>query len=229
MTPLVPLESRREIIRRLALGLTAAGGGILDLEAAQHVHHEASAEKKNAGAYKVKAFTPNEYKTIQRLAAIIVPADEVSGSAVDAGAPEFIDTLASQNPRLAQIFHGGLAWFDTEMLRRHDKPFVDCPEAEQTAFLDLLIKTGEEERARQAEQLVYERAEQYRGFNQYTVDRASDHGPGIRFFDWIRRMTVDAFYTSVIGVKDLNYLGNKGASKYVVPQECIDYALKRGA
>ena len=79
MSNLVQLQSidRRQAIRSLALALTAAG--TLDLDAAQHVHDATSAEKKAAGgAYKVKAFQPHEYKTIQRLAEIIVPKDDVS-------------------------------------------------------------------------------------------------------------------------------------------------------
>ena len=50
---------------------------------------------------------------------------------------------------------------------------------------------------------------------------------GARFFDWARKMTVDAFYTSAIGIKDLGYLGNKALSKYEVPKEALEYAIKR--
>ena len=67
----------------------------------------------------------------------------------------------------------------------------------------------------------------YKDFSGYTVHRANDLGPGIVFFDWVRKMTVDAFYTSPIGVKDLGYVGNRAYSKYVVPNEAMEYALKR--
>ena len=50
---------------------------------------------------------------------------------------------------------------------------------------------------------------------------------GIRFFEWARRMTVDAYYTSAAGIEDLGYLGNKGKTEFKVPQEAIDYALRR--
>ena len=220
---LVP--SRRDIVRTLALSLTAAGGGVMDLEAAQHVHEEAAAQKKT-GPYHPKAFQPHQYKTITRLAELIVPADDVSGSAVDAGAPEFIDLLASQNARLAQIFHGGLAWLDAEMRTRHDKPFTECTPAQQTALLDLLVAAERAERDRKAEETIYQRSPNYRQFSNYTVKRPSPLGPGMAFFDWVRKMTVDAFYTSPIGIKDLGYAGNKGMTKYVVPQEAIDWAIR---
>lgn len=218
--------NRREIIRTLAMSLTAAGAA-MDAEAAQHVHHAAAAEKASKGAYKVKEFRPHEYKTITRLAELIVPADSVSGSAVDAGAPEFIDTLASQNPKIAEIFHGGLGWLDAEMRHRFGKSFTDCSEAQQTEMLDVLVAADKAERERRSEELVYQRSADYRQFSNYTVKRPSPLGAGVVFFDWVRKMSVDAFYTSPVGIKDLDYRGNRGWTKYEVPKEAIDWAIAR--
>jgi gluconate 2-dehydrogenase gamma chain len=226
MSNFVPLETidRRSIIRGLALAITSAG--MLDLDAAQHVHTETSSEKAK-GAYKVKAFQPAEYKTLQRLAELIVPKDDVSGSALDAGAPEFIDLLSSENEELADIFHGGLAWLDAEMRKRHKSTFVGATPAQQTGMLDVLVEADRVETARRNEELVYSKSDTYKDFSGYTVHRANDLGPGIRFFDWVRKMTVDAFYTSPIGVKDLGYVGNRAYSKYTVPKESLEYAIKR--
>src|SRR5262245_42938069 len=125
------MSSRRTILKQIAMALTSTGT-VLDTAAGQHVHLAAAAEKAN-GDYKVKAFQPHQYKAIRRLAELIVPADEKSGSALDAGASEFIDLLCSQNDRLARIYHGGLAWLDAEMRHRYSKSFVDASEAQQTA------------------------------------------------------------------------------------------------
>ena len=217
--------SRRDAIRAVAVGLTTLG--VLDLDAAQHVHTAASGEKAATGAYKVKAFQAEEYRTIRRLAELIVPADNVSGSGVDAGAPEFIDLLCSQNEKLADIYHGGLAWLDAEMRKRVAKRFVEASEAEQKAMLDTLVKAEVAETTRRGEELVYQRSAVYKDFTGYTTERASDLGPGVRFFDWVRKMTVDAFYSSPIGVKDLGFKGNGAYSKYEVPKEAIEYAMKR--
>lgn len=217
--------NRREAIRAIAIGLTSMG--VLDLDAAQHVHGVAAAEKTATGAYTVKAFQAEEYKTIRRLAELIVPADGVSGSALDAGAPEFIDLLCSQNTKLADIYHGGLGWLDAEMRKRYGKRFVEAGETQQKAMLDTLVKAEAAESARRSEELVYQRSAVYKDFTGYTTERASDLGPGVRFFDWVRKMTVDAFYTSPLGVKDLGFKGNGAYSKYVVPQEAIEYAMKR--
>ncbi len=216
--------TRRTILRNIALTLTT--GGVLDTAMAQHVHETAAAAKAK-GAYKPKAFGAHHYKTVGRLAELIVPKDERSGSALDAGAPEFIDLLCSQNRDLANIYYGGLAWLDAEMRRRHGKKFVDASEAQQVGMLDLLVAAERTERARRAEESVYERSSVYRDFSGYSTHARSDLAPGVVFFDWIRKMTVDAYYTSPVGVKDLEYKGNGAYSKYEVPVASLEYALKR--
>lgn len=227
MSEFVPLESidRRAVIRRLALVLTAAG--VFDAEAAQHVHAETAAAKAG-GPYKVKAFTAGEFTTLQRLAELIVPADAVSGSAKEAGAAEFIDTLSAQNEQLADIFHGGLAWLDSEMRKRHSTAgFAAATPQQQTAFLDLLVEAGRVEAERKGEELVYRRSDDYKAFSGYTVHRANDLLAGVAFFDWVRKMTVDAFYTSPMGMKDLGYIGNRAYGRYTVPAAAMDYVMKR--
>jgi Gluconate 2-dehydrogenase subunit 3 len=219
--------SRRAMLRGVALAATAVASGQLSLEAAQHVHQQVKEEKKNAGTYKLKLFNEREYKTLGRLAELIVPADEVSGSAREAGAPEFIDLLCSQNRELADIYTGGLLWLDAQMEDRYAVSFLDATEGQQTAMLDLLVEAEKQEGERRAQGLTFEDIQRYQEFESYGIYRPSELSPGIRFFDWVRRMTVDAFYTSEIGVKDIGYKGNTATSKFEVPQEIIDYALKR--
>ena len=226
MSNFIQIETvdRRAAIRGIAAALIALGS--LDLDAAQQVHESTGAEKSK-GTYKMKAFQPAEFKTLERLAELIVPKDATSGSARDAGAPEFIDTLSGQNETLANIFHGGLAWLDAEMRKRYQATFVDAQSPQQIAMLDALVAAERDEALRRSEELVYENSARYKDFSGYTVKRGGDLGPGVVFFDWVRKMTVDAFYTSPIGVKDLNYVGNRAYSKYTVPQEAMDYAMKR--
>jgi gluconate 2-dehydrogenase gamma chain len=189
--------SRRDLLQRIALSITA---GSLSLEAAQHVHGLAAQEKTAAGSYKPKALNSHEYKTLQKLADYIVPADEVSAGAVTAGAPEWIDLLASQNPELLAIYSGGIAWLDHAMERRSITDFLSATPEQQIAMLDLIA---------------------------YRKNESPELGPGIKFFEWARKMVVDAYYTSPVGIKDLGYMGNTAVSKFEVPQAAIDYALKR--
>jgi gluconate 2-dehydrogenase gamma chain len=190
--------SRRDVLRNVALAVAA--GGMIPA-AAQHVHEMAAEEKSTTGGvYKPKAFNDHEYKTISRLCDLIFPPDEHSKGAVDAGAPEFIDLLSSANEEMAAIYTGGVGWLDREMTRRYGKTFVDASSADQTAMLDLIA---------------------------YRKNETPELGPGIRFFDWIRKMTADAYYTSPIGIADLGYMGNKGMAKFEVPENVLQYALKR--
>jgi gluconate 2-dehydrogenase gamma chain len=220
-------STRRDALRQIALALTAAGSAVeMDAQAAQHVHSAAAADTKG-GKYTPKLLNAHEWATVTRLSELVIPADAQSGSAVDAGAPQFIDLLCSQNQELAVIFTGGISWFDAEMRKRYGKEFVSATPAEQTALLDLIVAAERTVREQRAETVLFARAPQYKGFSDYTVKPSTDLAPGVRFFDWARRLIVDAYYTSPIGIKDVNYIGNQALSKYEVPQEAIDYAISR--
>lgn len=191
-------QTRREVLKSIALSVSLGG---MPIEAAQHVHEQvADAKKKTGGPYKPKLFNAHEYKTVQRLAEMIIPADEVSGSALQAGAPEFIDLIASNNEDIATTLVGGIAWLDRTMESRAQALFVEARPEQQVQILDLIA---------------------------FRKSAGPELAAGARFFDWIRRLTADAFYTSPIGIKDVGYLGNKGMTTFEVPQEAIAYALKR--
>lgn len=129
-----------------------------------------------------------------------VLAELICPSARKGGAKEFIDLLASANDELAAIYTGGLAWLDREMERRHGSPFAEATTEQQTALLDLIA---------------------------YRKNDSAELGPGVRFFAWARKMVIDAYYTSKAGIEELGYKGNVGMTEFQVPQEAIDYALKR--
>ena len=228
MKPLVPIAgmSRRDAIRAIALALTA-GGGMISPAEAQHVHAATAAERDANGAYKPKLLTDHEYETVTRLAGLIVPADEKSGSAADAGAAEFIDLLCSQNPELAAIYTGGILWLDGEMRRRHDKTFLAATESQRTGMLDDLVAADRAENERRARNGEATGDGPYSHFAEYGVEKPGPLGPGVRFFGWVRNMSVDAYYTSPMGIKDVGYVGGGSVSEYDVPKEAIDYAMAR--
>ncbi len=188
--------SRRDLLR---VTLTTFGVSVVSAEAAQHVH-QAVAEVKKTGPYNPQFFNTQEYRTLSKLADLIIPADEHSPGALAGGAPEFIDFLCSQSPDLAAIYTGGLAWLDHEMNKRYGANFPAAKPEQQTAMLDLIA---------------------------YRKNNSPELGPGIQFFVWARNMTVDAFYTSKAGMDDLGYMGNSAMSEFHVPAEAIDYAVKR--
>jgi hypothetical protein len=108
--------------------------------------------------------------------------------------------LASQNPQLLAIYTGGIAWLDHSSQRLHAKNFAAATPEQQTKLLDLIA---------------------------YRKNESTMLGPGIRFFEWARRMVVDAYYTSPAGIKAIGYMGNTAVAKFEVPEAAIDYALKR--
>ena len=131
---------------------------------------------------------------------MIIPADERGPGAAAAGAREFIDLLASQNPQLLAIYTGRNRVAGSRQRAPYCRSLRARPPAQQTALLDLIA---------------------------YRKNESPMLGPGIQFFDWARNMVVDAYYTSPAGIKAIGYMGNTAVAKFEIPQEAIDYALKR--
>lgn len=219
--------SRRDALKRTALAVTAVGAGsmvpgVLSPVEARAVH--SAVRQQSQGDYVVRAFESHEWELLRTLAELILPADEQSGSAFDAGAPEFIDLLASNNDELHRILTSGMLWLDHEMNDRYGARFTAAAPEQQHEMLGRLAREIEPHDPGYAG--IVE-SDEYEGFFDYTTERWSDDAPGIRFFSWLRRLVVDAFYSSEEGVKDVGYVGNDFVREYRVPQEAIDYAMKR--
>lgn len=184
--------SRRDVLRNLAIG--AAGGSVLQVipaEAAVLAHEMIQKEKAGApaGKYTPKFFSAHQFRTLITLCDTIIPKDEVSGGAVEAGAPEFIDLLTSENEEFQITFGGGLMWLDNFCADRFQHLFLECAPAQQKEALDLIA---------------------------YRKNAKSDPSlsQGIAFFAKLRNMTCDGFYTSKIGIEDLKYIGNTALAEF---------------
>ena len=150
--------------------------------------------------YAPRALNPHEYRTLERLTDLIIPSDGNSPGARDAAAAVWIDLLATQNAQLLAIYTGGLAWLDGAMRQRGAEDFLTASEAQQRLLLDLLA---------------------------YKKNQRPDLTPGIRFFDWARRMTVDAFYTSPVGITEVGYRGNGFLREFKVPADVMEHIDQR--
>ena len=184
--------SRRDILRNIAVG--AAGGSVLQMipaQAAELAHELIQKERASspAGKYKPKYFSPHQYQTLLVLCDTIIPKDTTSGGAVEAGAPEFIDLLTSENEEYQGIFGGGLMWLDNFCADRYEHVFLECTSAQQKEALG---------------QIAYKK-------NAKTAPELSQ---GIAFFAKLRNMTCDGFYTSKIGIEDLKYIGNTALTEF---------------
>ena len=143
---------------------------------------------------KDKFFTDHEMATIAVLSDIIIPKDEVSGSATDARVPDFIEFIVKDKPELQLPMRGGLRWLDMQMLKAHSKPFKDCSHEEQIALVDQIA---------------------------YPERVKPEMAQGAKFFDRMRDLTASGFYTTEMGIKDIGYVGNVPNQWNGVPDEVL--------
>jgi gluconate 2-dehydrogenase subunit 3-like protein len=198
--------ARRDVLRLMASAPLAAGFAWTEAEAVDAVRLAQGAQTAAASGtpFQPKFFTPHEWKTVRVLVDIIIPKDERSGSATDAGVPEFMDFMMLDQPTRQVPMRGGLAWLDLECQERFDKLFIDCALAEQTAVLDDIA------------------------WPSRAV--APPTGPphplrhGVAFFSSFRDLTAAGFWTTRMGIDDLQYLGNRSVAKW---EGCPDEALNK--
>jgi gluconate 2-dehydrogenase gamma chain len=159
-----------------------------------------SAQQAHGAAATAAPYAPKAL-TAHEYATMDNLAEWIVPGARAAGVTQFIDFLCHATDDMKIIFTGGLGWLDDAMRRRADgKDFVSASQDQQKAMLDLIA---------------------------FRENNSPELGPGIQFFDWARRLVVDAYYTSPAGIKEVGYIGNSAMSTFSVPQAAVDYALKR--
>ena len=188
---------RRDALKVL-LAAPAATFAWTDAEAAQAV---ASAQTAKAAAaakpFVPKFFSANEFRLVRVLADIVIPKDDRSGSATDAGVPEFMDFMMVDQPARQVAMRGGLAWLDLECETRFDKTFLNCTEAERTAVLDDIA---------------------------WPAKAKPEFSHGVAFFSNFRDLTASGFWTTRMGIDDLQYMGNRSVARW---NGCPPEALKK--
>jgi hypothetical protein len=129
-------------------------------------------------------FTPRELRTVRVLADDIIPRDERSGSATQAGVPEFMDynlSVEETTDETRIAWRGGLRWMDRESRRRFGVPYASASAAQRHQMLDDIAWPDR-------------------------VRPELRHGAA--FFARFRDMTAAGFFSSAVGFKDLQYIGN---------------------
>ena len=191
---------RRTMLQMLSAAPVAAGLVWTEAEARQahqQAHAAQTTAKRTATPFKPRFFTAHEYATVRLLVDLIIPKDERSGSATDAAVPEFMDFMMIDQPARQTAMRGGLGWLDRECVSRFDKTFVACTAAERTQVLDEIAWPR---RARPA----------------------LSHG--VSFFNSFRDLTASGFFTSKMGMDDLQYMGNRYVPEWT---GCPDEVLKK--
>ena len=184
--------NRRETVKVLAAGV---GFWLTPLEVRRAAEFAATARSAGRG-YEPKFFTPHEWETVRVLVDLVIPRDGRSGSATDAGVPEFMDFVLGDEPSRRTAMRGGLAWLDHECDDRYGKTFVASADAERVALLDDIAWPR---KAKPAD------------------------APGVAFFNAFRDLTASGFWSSKMGVQDLRYMGNVVVPEW---KGCPDKQLK---
>lgn len=190
---------RRSMLQILGAAPVAAGFTWTEAEAAQAATQAKAAQTARPGAtaFKPKFFTAREYAMVRVLVDLIIPKDERSGSATDAGVPEFMDFMMNDQPTRRTAMRGGLAWIDLECQDRFDRRFLECTAAERAAVLDDIA---------------------------WPARAKPEFAQGVAFFNSFRDLTASGFWSSKMGVQDLKYMGNVMVPEW---KGCPDEALKK--
>ena len=201
--------NRRESLR--ALGITSLSAAVLveackdktnskEAVTAGPATNDASPDRlpneieRDKALEKEKFFTTAELATITVLADIIIPKDEKSGSASDAGVPAFIEFIVKDMPDNQVPMRGGLRWLDITCLNRYEKSFVDCSKEQQLQLIDEIA---------------------------YPALAKPEMQQGVTFFNRMRSLTATGFFSSKMGMDDIGYVGNRPNKWEGVPEDDI--------
>lgn len=201
--------NRRDSLK--ALGLLAAGTGVLAASCGQDKNKNTAktaadlSEKlpgvqdfeheRNLKLQAEKFFSEHEMATVTVLVDYIIPKDEFSGSASEAGVPDFIEFIVKDMPDYKIPLRGGLKWIDVRCQKKYGQAFIMCKPNEQTTLLDEIA---------------------------FPSKSTPEVEQGVNFFKTLRNLTASGFYTSKIGIDDLGYVGNKPSVWAGVPKDVLD-------
>jgi hypothetical protein len=176
-------RTRREVLQTAAAAAAVATLPITPAEAeAAAKYVEAALQGQARGAtYRPKFFQPDEWRTIRVMVDLIIPRDAKSGSATEAGVPEYMDFFCTEYPSYSWV-REALRWFDGFAYTRYHKAFVTCTDAERRAIFDQVAWPARANAEVQA---------------------------GVTFFNRLRDFTASGFFSSRMGVADLGYVGNQ--------------------
>ena len=187
---------RRALLQLLGSAPLAAGFVWTEAEVAE-AQQRAQQVRRTTAAFKPKFFTAHEYATVTMLAGMIIPKDERSGGAIEAGVPEFMDFMMLDQPARQVPMRGGLAWLDQEANSRFNQTFTTATEAQRGQLLDEI--SG--------------------------LDAARpDQSHGLAFFRSFRDLVASGFWTSEMGINDLKFMGNVFVKDW---NGCPEEALKK--
>lgn len=189
--------TRRVVLKSLAAAMPAAALTWTDAEAFGAARSARRHTLQAGTPFQRQFFGDHEWETVRLLVDLVIPRDDRSGSATEAGVPEFMDFMMFDQPGRQDAMRGGLAWLDSESRRRFDRTFVAAADAERRAILDDISWPGR---------------------------APPEMSHGVAFFNRFRDLTAAGFWTSKMGIDDLGYIGNVSVRSW---NGCPDEVLRR--
>ena len=186
---------RRRVLQLLGAAPLAAGFVWTETEVLEA--QQKTQQARRSPVYKPAFFTAHEFATVTLLAELIMPKDERSGGAIEAGVPQFMDFMMLDQSTRQVPMRGGLAWLDQESNSRFNTTFRASTDAQRTAILDDIS-----------------------GLEAPSPDLSH----GIAFFRSFRDLVATGFWTSKIGIADLQFSGNVFVMEW---KGCPPEALKK--
>lgn len=195
---------RRESIKSLLLG-SVAGGLLLNScdEPAEKVtekiwEYQYGRNKKEAAIDKLLLettfFTPAEEKLVTCLANLILPPNE-QGTIEEAGVVPFIGFMMVDYPDFQLPMRGGLMALNAKANKNFGLDFVRAEEAQQKSILDQMA---------------------------FPIEGVEEQPQEVQFFSLLRNLVLTGYFTSEVGIKELDYRGNMPNIWDGVPQDVLD-------
>ncbi|MEL7834489.1 gluconate 2-dehydrogenase subunit 3 family protein [Fodinibius sp. Rm-B-1B1-1] len=191
---------RRELLKTLSLGTLGAtfaltGCTTAPKEKAEEHPFWKHVTEEDLEHWETQFFTDHEFETVRQLANLVIPADERSGNAEEAGVPEFIDFMMLDQPENQTPIRGGLKWLDLQCQKQFNNRFIECSKNEQKEMLDQIA---------------------------YPDEAEPEMKPGVNFFNQFRDLVASGFWSSKIGIEDIGYMGNQAFGWQGCSEEALD-------
>ena len=150
---------------------------------------------RDAQLLSEKFFTDEEFKKLNTLVDIIMPAGEDSPSATELKVPDFMEFMMKDQPGNQTPMRGGLMWLDFEAQELFGKSFNELDKDQVIQIVELVA---------------------------WPDKAAPEYAGAVRWFNMLRNLTCSGYFSTEAGWKYMDYRGNQPNAWDGVPQNVLD-------
>lgn len=171
---------RRSLIKILGAGLGTSASGI----GQQHQH--GSTAKAVTSTYTPRALTAAEYQVVDILVSLILPADDTSPGAHEAGVARYIDIVLLYGDKATlAAWQSGVNSVNEAAKAAHGRLFHEISAEQQTGIVRMMA-----------------------------ANEMNPASPAETFFVAVKRLAIEAFYLSSAGKQSLGYKGDTAVARF---------------